>query len=68
MEPFFHLTTFGGMSNHQTKSTHNASVEDPPPHWCLYDVDIDHANSVVVSIADYSEGYWILHHAYIETI
>jgi len=56
------------MSNHQTKSTHNASVEDPPPHWCLYDVDIDHANSVVVSIADYSEGYWILHHAYIETI
>jgi len=40
----------------------------PPPFKCLYDVDINNANSVVVSMADYSKGHRILHPAYIETI
>ena len=74
MEPSFYLSTFGGLiilvriGFCVACNTRNASVDDPPPHWCLYDVDIDPANSVVVSIIDYLEGYGIFHHAYIETI
>ncbi len=34
----------------------HVSVEDPPPHWRLYDMDIDPTNSVVISSLIVSEG------------
>lgn len=50
------------------RNTQNASVVRPPPFKCLYDVDINNANSVVVSMADYLKGHWILHPTHNETI
>ena len=38
----------------------HASVEDPLPYWCLYDIDIEPTNSVGTSITDRSEGYYIM--------